>query len=150
VEIGVRVLCIVRVARHQEEREDAVVQRRNKSVLCIGNDPLSLNLRCALLKEHGWNVFSSGSGYEGIIRFGQETVDAVVVDLNDDGAEAALIAGELKRLRPGVPVVILVPDGHALVNGATQQANAVIVKSQETHVLIDTLRALLPDEKSAQ
>ena len=64
-----------------------MVQGRNKSVLCIGNDPLSLNLRCALLKEHGWNVLSSGSGYEGVIRFGQEAVDAVVVDLNDDGAE---------------------------------------------------------------
>jgi two-component system, NtrC family, response regulator GlrR len=104
-----------------------VVKRRNNSVRCIGNDPLSLNLRCALLNEHGWNVFSSGSGYEGVPRFGQEAVDAVVVDLNDDGAEAALIAGELKRLRPGVPVIILLPDGHVLGNGATQQANAVVM-----------------------
>jgi hypothetical protein len=37
-----------------------VVKRRNNSVCCIGNDPLSLNLRCTLLKEHGWNVFSFG------------------------------------------------------------------------------------------
>ena len=127
--------------------EDAVVQRRNKSVLCIGNDPLSLNLRCALLQEHGWNVFSSGSGYEGVIRFGQEAIDAVVIDLNDDGAEAALIAGELKRLRPAVPVVIVMRDGHSLVNGATQQANAVVMKSREAEVLVDTLKALLPDEE---
>jgi len=138
------------LARHREDREDAVVQQRNKSVLCIGNDPLSLNLRCALLKEHGWNVFSSGSGYEGVIRFGQEAVDAVVIDLNDDGAEAALIAGELKRLRPGVPVVILVPDGRTLMNGATQQANAVVEKSREAAVLVDTLKALLSDEEPDQ
>jgi two-component system response regulator GlrR len=144
------VLCVVRLAWHREDLEDAVAQQRKSSVLCIGSDPLSLNLRCALLKEHGWNVFSSGTGYEGVIRFGQETVDAVVVDLNDDGAEAALIAGELKRLRPGVPVVILMPDGHVLVNGATQQANAVIVKSQETDVLVDTLKALLPDEEPGE
>ena len=89
------------LARRREDREDAVVQKRNKSVLCIGNDPLGLNLRCALLKEHGWNVFSSGSGHEGVIRFGQEAVDVVVIDLNEDGTEVALIAGELKRLRPG-------------------------------------------------
>lgn len=127
-----------------------MVQNRNKSVLCIGNDPLSLNLRCALLEEHGWNVRSSGSGYEGVIRFGQEAIDVVVIDLNDDGTEAALIAGELKRLRPGVPVVILIPDSHALVNGATQQANAVVMKSREADVLVDTLRALLPDEEPGQ
>jgi len=138
------------LARHREDREDAVVQRQNKSVLCIGSDPLSLNLRCALLKEHSWNVFSSGSGYEGVIRFGQEAVDAVVVDLNDDGAEGALIAGELKRVRPRVPIVILVPDGRTLMNGATQQADAVVEKSREAAVLVNTLKALLSDEEPDQ
>ena len=113
-------------------------------MLCIGNDPVHLNLRCSLLKEHGWNVLSSGSGHEGVIRFGQEVVDAVVVDLNDDGTEAALITGELKRLRPEVPVIILVTDEKALANGATQQANAVVVKSQEAGMLIGALKALLP------
>src|ERR1035437_10195611 len=121
-----------------------MTSRGSSSVLCIGNDPVHLNLRCSLLKEHGWNVLSSGSGHEGVIRFGQEVVDAVVVDLNDDGTEAALITGELKRLRPEVPVIILVTDEKALANGATQQANAVVVKSQEAGMLIGALKALLP------
>jgi hypothetical protein len=46
-----------------------------------------------------------------------------------------------------VPVIILLPDGHVLRNGATQQANAVVMKSQEVDVLIDTLKGLLPDEE---
>ena len=54
-----------------------MLKHRQKAVLCIGNDPVSLNLRCSLLKEHGWNALSAGSGHEGVIRFGQETVDAV-------------------------------------------------------------------------
>ena len=83
------------------------------------------------LKEHGWNEFSSGVGYEGVPRCAQQAVDAVVVDLNDDGAEAALITGEWKHLRPGVPIIILIPDGHVLGKGATQQANAVVMKSPE-------------------
>jgi len=93
-----------------------VTKRSGNAVLCIGNDPIHLNLRCSLLKEHGWNVLSAGSGHEGVIRFGQEAVDAVVVDLDDDGAEAALITGELKRLRPEVPVIILVTDAEGLAN----------------------------------
>ncbi len=121
-----------------------MTKRSGNAVLCIGNDPIHLNLRCSLLKEHGWNVLSAGSGHEGVIRFGQEAVDAVVVDLDDDGAEAALITGELKRLRPEVPVIILVTDAEGLANGATQQASAVVMKSREARALIDTLRALLP------
>jgi hypothetical protein len=53
----------------------------------------------------GWNLLSSGNGYEGITRFAQEVADAVVVDLNNGGAESALIMGELQRLRPEIPVI---------------------------------------------
>ena len=72
----------------------------------------------------------------------------MVVDLNDDGSEAALIIGELKRLRPEVPVIMLVTDEKLLAPGATQQANAVIMKSQEDHSLIGALRIFLPPQES--
>ena len=108
-----------------------MTKRRGNCVLCIGNDPVSLNLRCSLLREHGWRVLSSGNGHEGILRFGQELVNAVVVDLKDDGSEAALIIGELKRLRPEVPV-ILMQEERPLAAGATQQASAVVAKSRRT------------------
>jgi DNA-binding NarL/FixJ family response regulator len=71
-------------------------------------------------------------------------VDVVVVDLDDDGTEAALITGELKRVRPEVPVIILVTDEKALANGATQEASAVVMKSQEADPLIEALRTLFP------
>ncbi len=119
-----------------------MVKRRDKTILCIGNDVVRLNLRCSLLREQGWNVLSAGSGHAGVIQFGKEAVDAVVVDLNNGGAETALITGELKRLRPQVPVVILLTDENSLANAATQQADVVIAKFQETRLLVDVLRAL--------
>jgi len=121
-----------------------VAKPRSNSILCIGNDLVPLNLRCSLLREQGWNVLSSASGYEGVLQFSRQTVDAVVVDLNGDGTEAALIIGELKRLRPEVPVIMLATDEKLLAPGATQQANAVITKSQEDHSLIGALRIFLP------
>jgi DNA-binding response OmpR family regulator len=113
------------------------------AILCIGNDPILLNLRCALLKKHGWRVISSGSGHDGVNRLGQEAVDAVVLDLNADGSESALITGELKRQRPDVPVILLRAEEMSLAAGATAQADAVIPKSEETKVLHETLRKLL-------
>lgn len=124
-------------------------KRRGNSVLCIGNDPVNLNLRCSRLRQDGWEVLSSGNGHDGILRFGQEVVNVVVVDLNDDGSEAALIIGELKRLRPEVPV-ILMKDENALVPGATQQASAVVVKSQEDVDLIKALKAVLPPRSKSK
>ena len=98
---------------------------------------------------HGWNVLSSGSGFEGVNQFTRQIVDAVVVDLDDDGSEAALIIGELKRLRPEVPVIMLVTDEKLLAPGATKQADAVVIKSQEEHSLIDALKVFLsPPGKS--
>lgn len=122
------------------------MSKRNKSVLCIGNDAVLQNLRCSLLREHGWTVLGAGSGYDGIIRFGQESVDAVVIDLDDHGTEAALIIGELKRLRPKVPVIILIMAGEVLAPGATSQADAIVDKAQETTQLIPTLNRLINDD----
>ena len=112
-------------------------------VLCIGNDPLNLNLRCSLLRECGWNVVVAGGGHEGVFRFSERHVDVVAIDLNADGSEAALITAELKRLRPNVPVILLVTDPKTLTEGATQQADAVVLKAEEAQLLHHTLRSVL-------
>jgi DNA-binding NtrC family response regulator len=126
-----------------------VTKRRGNSVLCIGNDPVSLNQRCSLLKQHGWRVLSSGNAHEGVLRFGQEQVNAVVVDLNDDGTEAALIIGELKRLRPEVPVILMKGE-NVLATGAAQQASAVVPKSLEAVNLVAALKAVLPHHSKSK
>lgn len=139
-----KVRAVARVAVGSWKRGISVIKRRGKTVLCLGNDPVHLNLRCSLLKVHGWNVLSSGSGHEGVIRFSQEEVDAVVVDLNG-GAKSALIMGELKRLRPEIPVILLTTAG-SQAKEAIQQANVVIPKSEGASKLVDALKALLPAE----
>jgi DNA-binding response OmpR family regulator len=103
-----------------------------------------LNLRCSDLRQQGWDVLGSVSGYDGVIQFSQERVDAVVFDCNDEGTEAALIIGELKRLRPEVPVILLVSDESPLAPDATKQADAVVTKLQDGRSLSDALSKLLP------
>ena len=94
------------------------------------------------MRVKGWQVVSSGSGHEGLIRFGEGPVGLVVLDLNGDGVEAALIAGELKRLRPGVRVVILVEKSAPLSEISLRSADAVVLKSEEGTALVAALRTI--------
>jgi len=88
-------------------------------------------------------VLSSGTGHDGTTRFGQETVDVVVLDLAHDGSESALIAAEMKRLRPAVPILMLVRDASTLAPGATAQADAVVLKAADTQALDGALPSLM-------
>jgi len=115
----------------------------SKAVLCVGNDPIGLNLRRASLKSSGWRLLSATSGHEGIILCGQESVDAVVLDLGEDGVEAALTTGELKRLHPSLPIVVLVARGKKVTPDATRQADVVVLKHHESWILPDALAAVM-------
>jgi DNA-binding NtrC family response regulator len=117
----------------------------SKPVLCIGNDPVSLNLRCGLLKEHGWDAASSGNAHDGLFRLKRESFCAVILDLNDDGAEGALVASQVKRQDPNIPVVMIITDPEKLLAGATEQADAIVLKSDETEFLPIRLRGLISD-----
>jgi DNA-binding response OmpR family regulator len=105
------------------------------TVLCIGDEAVRLNLRCSFLKQHGWQVLSSGSAHEGVIRFSSEKVDAAIIDFGGDGAEAALIAGEMKRLHPKVPVIMLVPEDNVLPDDTVQCADVLVPCSDEPCLL---------------
>jgi CheY-like chemotaxis protein len=111
------------------------VSESPRTILCVGSDILSLYVRCAFLREHGWRVLSATSGHAGIVQFAVELVDVVVLDVDDDGAETAVIAGELKRTKAKVPLVLLVGEGQALVEGALNSANSVVPRLDESELL---------------
>ena len=76
--------------------------------------------------------------------FQSASVDVVVLDLNGDGSEIALIASALKRIRP-VPIVVLVADPVTLNPDATNQAAAVIAKAREKERLLRCSKKLVPE-----
>jgi DNA-binding response OmpR family regulator len=132
--------------RNRTLRGMAMKKRIARRVLCIGNDLVNLNLRCALLKEHGLEAVSCGNGHEGIFRFAHGDIHLVILDLDGDGTESALIASELKRQSPRVPIIMLVTGTKTLIAGATAQADIVIVKSEEERELAGCVSRLLKSE----
>ena len=106
-----------------------------RTILCICSDVFSLNRRCGFLREHGWLVLSSTTGHSGIVQFAAELVDVVVLDVDGDGAETAVIAGELKRIKARVPVILLVGESQTLVEGVVECADALVARLDEWEIL---------------
>ena len=119
-----------------------MVTSPRRTVLCIGDEPVGLNHRCQLLKEHGWTVISSGNSYLGLRSLDHSLLDAAVLDLNADPVEAALIAGELKRQCPSLPVILVVADT-ADSSVLAAPADVVVWKLRESISLLSALDRVL-------
>ncbi len=58
-----------------------------------------------------------------------------MLDVDGDGVETAVIAGELKRTKAKVPVILLVGGGQTLVEGVVECADAVVCRLNESELL---------------
>ncbi|HTS34087.1 MAG TPA: response regulator [Candidatus Solibacter sp.] len=112
-----------------------------RRVLCIGDEPVGLNRRCQFLREHRWSVKGSGNAYAGLQSIAHSPVDVVVLDLNSDEAENALIAGALKRQHHPLPVVIVAAQEDVPV--LSSLADAVVPKPEDYSCLLTVLDGLL-------
>lgn len=112
-----------------------------RTVLCIGDEPVGLNRRCQFLQEHGWSVTSSGNAYAGLQSLVHSPVDVVVLDLNFDSAENALIAGALKRQRHPLPVVVIAAEED--VGTLSLLADAVIPKPEDYFSLLSAIERVV-------
>ncbi|HLV86513.1 MAG TPA: response regulator [Candidatus Sulfotelmatobacter sp.] len=117
--------------------------RLSYCLLCIGSDAINLNLRCSRLRDLGWEVYSSFSAQDGLSILEREHIDAVVLDLNDKGVENALAAHHVRQRDPSLPIVMLVWNLDNLAPGATDLADAVLLKSESESVLHQRLLELL-------
>ena len=73
-------------------------------LLCIHRDPTQLSL----LTEHGYELATATTGSDGLRLFMSRPVDAVVLDYHLGLVGDAIVADEIKRVRPDVPIVMLV------------------------------------------
>ena len=60
-----------------------------------------------LLSERGFGVEAVGSGEAAVERVQEREVDAVLLDLNLPGMDGIETMGQLRRLRPQLPIIII-------------------------------------------
>src|SRR5579864_69729 len=110
----------------------------NSTLLCIHRNPAQLSL----LRENGYELVTASSGAEGLQLLMTRTVDAIVLEYNLGLLDGAVVATEIKKAKPQLPIVMLA-DHLELPEGALKSVDALVTKSDGAHFLWATVHFVL-------
>jgi DNA-binding response OmpR family regulator len=108
------------------------------TVLCIHRDPQQLTL----LREKGYGLVTATTGREGLRLLMSRPVDAVVLEYYLGLLDGAVVANEIRRARPQVPI-IMVADPVELPHEALESVDTLVDKSAGAHFLWAAVHFLL-------
>jgi len=110
----------------------------NSTLLCIHRDPSQLSL----LQEHGYELVTATNGSDGLRLFMSQAVDAIVVDYQLGLLDGGVVAAEIKKVKPVVPIVMLVGDVE-LPADALKSVDALVARCDGPHFLLATVHFVL-------
>jgi CheY-like chemotaxis protein len=80
---------------------------RQRILLCVDDNQSSLKICKIILEDFGYRVFTASSGREGLEIFASNAIDAVVLDYQMPEMNGELVASEMKRTNPEIPILML-------------------------------------------
>lgn len=110
----------------------------NSTLLCIHRDPAQLTL----LRENGYELVTATNGSEGLRLLMSRPVDAIVLEYHLGLLDGAVVAAEIKKVKPQLPIVMLADDLE-LPEGALKSVDAIVTKSDGPHFLWATVHFVL-------
>jgi DNA-binding NtrC family response regulator len=113
----------------------------NGTLLCINRDPAQLSL----LQENGYELVTAANGHDALRLFMSRAVDAVVLDYELGFLKDKIVAAEIKKLNPRVPIVMLADDVE-LPHGALKAVDALLIPSDGPNLLWATIHYMLKAE----
>ncbi|MFD1801900.1 two-component system response regulator GlrR [Mixta tenebrionis] len=85
--------------------------RNSARLLLVDDDPALLKLLGMRLTSEGFQITTADSGPTALRQLSKEKVDLVISDLRMDEMDGLALFGEIQRLHPGLPVIILTAHG---------------------------------------
>src|SRR6266568_3462891 len=76
-------------------------------LLCVDDEPLGLEVRKVVLQRQGYEVLTATSGRDALKLFAANEISAVILDYSMPEMNGGEVAAELKRLNPGVKILLL-------------------------------------------
>src|SRR3974390_478809 len=115
---------------------------RPKTVLCVDDEKIGLRVRKIMLESRGYKVLTASNGPEGLKVFDDNEVDVVVLDYYMPDQNGGEVAAEMRRRRPGVPIVYL-SAYFSLPPEALSVADAFLTKGDPPDLLMQKIQNLL-------
>ncbi|HLZ41997.1 MAG TPA: response regulator [Candidatus Sulfotelmatobacter sp.] len=110
----------------------------NATLLCIHRDPAQLSL----LEENGYELLTATNGSEALRLLSTRSVDAIVLEYHLGLLDGTVVASEIKKAQPQLPIVMLA-DHLELPDGALKSVDALVTKGDGAHFLWATVHFIL-------
>ena len=81
--------------------------RLQKTLLCVDDNQRSLQICKMVLEDVGYKILTSSSAREGLEVFASNAIDAVILDYQMPEMNGELVAAEMKRTNPRIPILML-------------------------------------------
>jgi PAS domain S-box-containing protein len=110
-------------------------------VLCIDDEPEQRKAMCGLLRSKDYSVTTAASGQSGLNMFKKRRFDIVLCDLNMPKRGGLWFLEKVKRINPGIPVIILTSHGtiRAAVRSLKKGAFDFILEPPEIEEIESTI-----------
>lgn len=112
-------------------------------LLCIDDDPQSLQVRKVLLETSNFRVATATSGPEGLRAVRSHEFAAVIVDYHMPGMDGGEVARELKKWDPSLPVIVLSALPSLPLDAPAECVDAFVSKTEPLAVLVNALNRLI-------
>jgi CheY-like chemotaxis protein len=76
-------------------------------ILCVDDEVIGLRIRQMTLESQGYEVVTASEGDTALAAFADTSFDLVILDYSMPGRNGGEVALEMRRARPGVPIILL-------------------------------------------
>jgi CheY-like chemotaxis protein len=115
--------------------------RRQKTILCVDDNQSSLNICKIILADFGYKVIAAGSGREGLEVFASNAIDAVILDYQMPEMNGEMVAAEMKRTKPQIPILML--SGVSVPESAREAVDEFVAKGDPVEFLLLAIQQVL-------
>ena len=113
-----------------------------KVVLCIDDRTTNAEVRKLLLECEGYQVRMASNGRSGLSTFATHTIDLVVLDYDLPDMNGAVVAANMRDIKPSIPIIMLSPRTLPPA-GVRHLVDAYITKGENPAVFLDCVSELL-------